>query len=196
MPRSVDRLLSAKKRTDVDRSGFSSYLRTGYSQKQTSQKRCSTNLSKAMSIMSATIYRLDTRFVVHPVNTTTAGVGIASEPYIVLPTPTSAVDLGTAINHALDSYRNGIPHPTNWKGLSGPRLAAAGVRSEAALHKQALMVEVTRAGNTLTFTPQRNGGATGNDKGFHALDERAVTLDEPTQEAAGEAVLRVFNLCT
>lgn len=145
--------------------------------------------------MSATIYRLDTRFVVYPVSTTTADVGIASEPYIVLPTPVSAVDLGMAINHALDSYRNDVPHPTNWKGLSGPRLAAAGVRSEAALHKQASMISVTRTGNTVSFTPQRNGGATGADKGFHALDERAVTLDEPTQEAAGEAVLRVFNIC-
>lgn len=149
-----------------------------------------------MSIRSATVYRLNTRFVVYPVNTTTAGVGIASEPYIVLPLPASALDLGRAINHALDSYRNDIPHPLNWKGLSRPRLAAAGVRSEAALHELASMVAVTFDGNVLTFTPQRNRGATGINKGFEALDEHAVTLRQPTQEAAGEAAIRVFNLCT
>lgn len=149
-----------------------------------------------MSIRSVTIYRLNTRFVVYPVNTTTAGVRIASEPYIVLPTPVSIVDLGVAINDALDSYRNDNPHPSNWQGLSRPRLAAAGVNSEAALHKQASMVQVTCDGNTLTCTPQRNGGATGNDKGFHAIDERAITLNQPTEDAAGEAVLRAFSLCT
>lgn len=141
------------------------------------------------------IYRLNSRFVVHPVNTTTAGVGIASEPYIVLPRPASAADLGKVINHALDQLRHGIPHPSDWKGSSRPRLVAAGLGSEAALHKQASMVDVTCDGETLTFTPQRNGGANGSDKGFHAIDEHAVKLDQPTHETTGEAAFRAFDLC-
>lgn len=147
------------------------------------------------SMKKALIYKLPSRLVVCPVSTTTSGIGIASEPYIVLPTPASAVELGASINQALASSFAGVEHPSSWKGLATPRLAAAGVRSEATFQKQASLVSVNADGNTATFTPHRNGGATGPDKGYSPIDECAVHVDPKTQEAWGAAAFKVFEHC-
>lgn len=106
----------------------------------------------------ASIYKLPSRFIVCPVSTTTSGIGITSEPYIVLPTPVSAVELSRAINQALDSSHDGVGHPQSWKELAAPRLAAAGVKSEATFQEQASLVCLIADRKTLTFMPHRNGG--------------------------------------
>lgn len=147
------------------------------------------------SMKKALIYKLPSRFVVCPVSTTTSGISIASEPYIVLPTPASAVELGASINQALASSLAGVEHPSSWKGLATPRLAAAGVRSEATFQKQASLVSVNADGKKATFTPHRNGGATGPDKGYSPIDECAVQVDPKTQEAWGAAALEAFEHC-
>jgi hypothetical protein len=51
---------------------------------------------------------------------------------------------------------------------------ATGVKTEAAFRKQAALVSLVSDGKMLTLTQHRNGGATGNDKGFAAIDERKV----------------------
>lgn len=144
----------------------------------------------------ASIYKLPSRFIVCPVSTTTSGIGIASEPYIVLPTPVSAVEMSEAINLALDSSRDGVAHPSCWKGLATPRLAAAGVKSEATFQKLASLVSLITDGKTVTFTPHRNGGENGPDKGFSPIDERAVQVSRKTQEVCGETAFQVFEHCT
>ena len=144
----------------------------------------------------ASIYKLPSQFIVCPVSTTTLGIGITSEPFIVLPTPVSADELGKAINQALDSSHDGVAHPLCWKGLAAPRLAAAGVKSEATFQKQASLVSLIANGKTATFTPHRNGGATGPDKGFSPLDECAVQVDPRTQAVWGETAFQIFKRCT
>jgi hypothetical protein len=147
-------------------------------------------------VKTAFIYKLPSRFVVCPVSTTTSGIGLTSEPYIVLLAPVSAVDLSNAINQALDSSHDGVAHPVSWKGLAAPRLASAGVKSEAAFQKQASLVSVVTDGRTATFTPHRNGGANGLDKGFVPIDECAEQVDPTANEVCGETALQVFKRCT
>lgn len=121
---------------------------------------------------------------------------MTSEPYIVLPTPVSVVELGKAINQVLDHSHDGVSHPQSWEALAVPRLAAAGVKSEAAFQKQASLISVIADGQTVTFTPHHNGGATGPDKGFSPIDECAIRVDLKPQELWGEAALQVFEHCT
>jgi hypothetical protein len=147
-------------------------------------------------VKRASIYKLPSRFIVCPVSTTASGIGLTSEPYIVLSTTVSAVELSQAINQALDNSRDGVNHPISWKGLAAPRLAAAGVKSEATFQKQASLVSLITDGKTVTFTPHRNGGANGNEKGFSPIDECAVGIDPKTQEVCGETVIQVFERCT
>lgn len=143
----------------------------------------------------ASIYKLPSRFIVCSVSTTTSGIGITSEPYIVLPTPISAVELGNAINRALAGSREGVGNPSSWNGLAAPRLAAAGVKSEATFQKQASLVSLNTDGKTVTFIPHRNGGATGPDKGFSPIDACALRVDLKDQEVWGEAAFQVFEHC-
>lgn len=119
-----------------------------------------------------------------------------SEPYIVLPAPVSAVELGKAIDQALDSSHDGVDHPESWKGLAAPRLASAGVKSEATFQKQASLVSVVTDGRTATFTPHRNGGANGPDKGFLPIDECAEQVAPTTHEVCGQTALQVFERYT
>ena len=149
-----------------------------------------------MQIRRASIYRFPERFIVCPVSTTTSGIGIASEPYVVLPRPMSFAELGKAISQALDNSHDGIPNPLSWRELVAPRLAAAGVKSDRAFQKQAALVSVIFSGTTMTFAPHRNGGATGSDKGFSPIDDSEVHVHLPTQEISGETALQTFDRCT
>lgn len=143
----------------------------------------------------ASIYKLPSRFIVCPLSTTTSGIGVTSEPYIVLPASVSAVELGEAIKQALYLSQDGVSQPLSWKGLAAPRLAAAGVKSDATFQKQASLVSLVADGKTVTFTPHRNGGATGPGKGFFPIDECAVRVDLNTQERYGETAFQAFEHC-
>jgi hypothetical protein len=146
-------------------------------------------------VKKASIYKLPSWFIVCPVSTTTSGIAIDSEPYIVLPMPVSAAELGQAINQALDGSHEGIAPPSNWKGLAAPRLAAAGVKSEVTFQKQASLVSSIADGKTLTVIPHRNGGANGPSKGFSPMDECAIRVNLETQEVWGEAAFQAFENC-
>jgi hypothetical protein len=149
-----------------------------------------------MPSQCASVYKLSTHVVVSPVSKTTAGVRLAVEPYQVLSNPVSPVELGLAIRRALAESREQIQHPTDWKALASPRLAAAGVKTEAAFQKKSQLVSAEFDGAVLTITPQRNGGAVGAEKGFHALVEHVARVSEASPEAIGNASLLAFEFCT
>lgn len=168
----------------------------GIGQKRTLLASSFTRYQGYVSVKKASVFKLPSRFIVCPVSTTTAGVSIDSEPYIVLPASISAFELGEAINHALDLSHDGIAHPLSCKGLAAPRLIAASIKSEAAFQKQASLVSVATHGKTMTYTPHRNGGAIGPERGFSPLDECEVLTDAKSSEALGTTAIRVFELCT
>ena len=125
----------------------------------------------------ACAYRLKDRWLIHPSSKTTAGVFIACPPYQTIPASADVAAIGDAICLALAASRENIPHPTEWKGLSAPRLAAAGVRSEAALQRGSRLVLVERTENGITITPTNNGGTVGDREGFHHLNDHAGVAD-------------------
>jgi len=149
-----------------------------------------------MPEMRASIYKFPSSFVICPVNVTTTGIGIASAPYQTLPLDISPAELGEAIFRALDASREGIAHPLDWKALAAPRLAAAGVKSEAAFQKKAELVTVRLLGTELSLTPCRNGGTAGNEKGFHPIEESKTHLNGHGRAPAGEAAIERFKFCT
>lgn len=144
----------------------------------------------------ASIYKLPSRFIVCAVSTTTSGISITAEPFIALSASATAVELSRAIKQALESSHDGVGQPLSWKGFAAPRLAAAGVKSEATFQKQASLVSLIADEKTVTFTPHRSGGATGLYKGFSPIDECAVRVDPKSETSYGEIALRVFEHCT
>jgi hypothetical protein len=144
----------------------------------------------------AAIYKFATRVVVCSDCKTTAGVGITTEPYEVLFTPVAATALGEAVWRALEGSRCDLPHPSNFKDLALPRLAAAGVKSEAAFQNGSGLVTVKLDGDSICVTPHQNGGTRGDGAGFSPIMENKICLAQFGNEEVGEAVLRTLELCT
>jgi hypothetical protein len=144
---------------------------------------------------SAAVYELKDRILVHSWQQTTAGLGIASEPYIGLPRDAGPEALGNSILSALKKSGQTVPHPTTWKGLDKPRLEAAGVKSEKAFQTGARSVSVER-GQAFRLEPSRNGGSEGDTKGFEPLPDLSMSLPlSSTATEIGQAIRACLERC-
>jgi hypothetical protein len=74
-----------------------------------------------------------------------------------------------AVQEALRCSMEGIPHPTEWKSVGVSVLEVAGVRSWSALANASRRCEIENHADGMTIVPTRNGGLTGDDRGFHEL---------------------------
>jgi hypothetical protein len=148
-----------------------------------------------MQTQWASIYRFSNHLVVCPVSATTAGIRVAVEPFQVLPSSVSPIDLGAAVRRALTQSRKDVPQPTDWKALALPRLAAAGVKAEAAFQKKSQFVSAEFNGTVLKITPYRNAGAAGATKGFEAAVEHEEIVKEMSSESLGNAAFLAFEFC-
>jgi hypothetical protein len=139
--------------------------------------------------MSAAVYQLKDRILVHPWQHTDMGLGIASEPYLALPLEVDAATLGKSVLHALSESGRTIPHPTVWKGQGAARLKVAGAQSERVFHSGARYVSVERRRDGFLIEPSRNGGTKGDVKGFEPLPGHAIALgSESSVDDLGNAI--------
>jgi hypothetical protein len=143
----------------------------------------------------AAVYQLKDRMFVHPWQQTTAGLGIASEPYVSLPLDARPDSLGNLVLSALSKSGQTVPHPTIWRGLDKPRLEAAGVKSEKAFQTGARSVSVER-GQAFRLEPSRNGGSKGDTKGFEPLPDLSMSLPlGSTATEIGQAIRACLERC-
>jgi len=145
---------------------------------------------------SASVYRFKDRWLVAPDNKTTTGLQVGLGPFVALPLDITTSDLGSALAKALDLSKRTIPHPTDWKSVALPRLAAAGVKSERTFQLGAILVRVSGEGPSLTFTPTHNGGAAGVTKGFHSLPDLALEIFMGSDDLLGEALCKAIERCS
>jgi hypothetical protein len=146
-----------------------------------------------MSIVSAFLLR--DRYFIYPNKQTTAGLWVAQPDFMCLPLDASPESIGCAILASLAQSHGTVPHPSDWSALSKPRLAAAGVRSERAFMAGASLVEIER-GERLIFNSTRNGGSSGDDRGFVRLPEGQVTLPlDSVSQVVGEVFLKALGEC-
>jgi hypothetical protein len=125
----------------------------------------------------AAIHQLKDRFFIHPWQMTDTGLGIASEPYVALPLEADAASLGNAALEALSQSGRTVRHPSDWKAQATPRLKAAGAKSEKAFQTDARYVSIELDGSQLLVEPSRNGGTTGDRKGFTELPDLRMAVD-------------------
>ena len=143
----------------------------------------------------AAVYELKDRILIHPWQETTAGLGIAGEPYVNLPLDVELKALGDAVLSALSHSGKTVPHPASWKDLDKPRLQAAGVKSEKAFQSGTRSLSVER-GQAFRLEPSRNGGSKGSTKGFEPLPELSTSLPlSSTAAALGQAIRACFERC-
>lgn len=143
----------------------------------------------------ASIYKFAHHLVVCPVLSTTAGIRVAVKPFQVLPSSVSPIDLGEAVQCALEESGKNVPQPTDWKAFALPRLAAGGGKTEAAFQRKSQLVLAEFNGTVLKITPYRNGGAVGEKKGFEAAVEHEAVVNKTSPEAVGIAAFLAFEFC-
>ena len=142
-------------------------------------------------------YKLRDRFLMHPDQITTAGVWLAAPEYVSLGLDSPAQVIGQAFLLALKNSGQTVPHPTKWAGLTKPRLEAAGVKSEAAFHMSAQLVTVLRNQLETEIQSTRNGGASGENRGFHDLPNATIRLSNQSSALdVGLAMIAAFASCT
>ena len=120
-------------------------------------------------MQNASVYFFPDRVLVVPNCPTPTGLLLSFEPYAVLSLAATDHELGMAIEAALFASTRTVPHPTDWKATSAPRLAAAGVKSERAFQLKSALVQVSKTPESVQVSPSHNGGATGDDRGFRPI---------------------------
>ena len=110
-------------------------------------------------MMKATVaYKKGDAYYLHSSSKTTAGVWIATAPFLKIEMNSTPSTKGEAVLQ-VDASHDVIPHPTNWAGLISPLLELAGVKSWATFMKHAKCLNVEADGERLRLIPNRNLGS-------------------------------------
>lgn len=128
------------------------------------------------------LYGLGDALVVETTDRTVAGYHVATDRVSRLSAAVPDAELGERILAALNRARDGVPASrpnVPARQRTKALVDAAGRRSYAAVVRDAVLVHVEREGERLRFTPTRNGGPTGPDRGFHRLHEELSSPSEP-----------------
>jgi hypothetical protein len=143
----------------------------------------------------AGIYRLKDRILIHPWQLTDMGLGVATEPYVVLPLDVDSAKLGLSARETLNQSGQTVRDTTDWKALAAARLKAAGVKSQKAFQTNASYVCLHLSDKQLLVEPSRNGGTQGDAKGFEALPAFTVALaaDLPAADL-GNAIRQALQI--
>jgi hypothetical protein len=119
-----------------------------------------------------------------------------SPPFARLAAQIPPEALGAHIVAALAAFQPSVPHPTDWKGHNKPLLAAAGFRSNRQFHWSAVLCNVVQFPDHVFFEPTRNGGFTGEARGFREVTAPDSKLAWPSSEAAlGNAAFAALKRC-
>ena len=91
-----------------------------------------------MTLKQACAYLRKDKVILGPVSVTTAGVGVAVEPFLCIEVENIG-KLGKGVLATLEKSQHGVPHPKQdqWKALLAPMLKAAGVKSWSSFAKSA-----------------------------------------------------------
>ena len=145
---------------------------------------------------TAVAYARAEGILLHAEALSTDGVQLAVPPVQTLPPGSPNAEVGTALFAMLDAHQRNYPHPRDWKTFSESFFKAAGLKSWGALHARSRCCTIERTSIVLRIVPTRNGGAAGDDRGFHALDDLTLELPSTSTPATlGAALISAFDLC-
>ena len=107
--------------------------------------------------------------------------------------------LGAAVADALAAGAVGVRTPSKdeYRALQAPLLEVAKVRSWSALQRSAALCNIWQTPGGVVVEPTRNGGNSGDDKGYHPLSDQSVTIAaESSPRELGLAVVAAFERCS
>lgn len=140
-------------------------------------------------IKSASIYKKPNKYIIHANSHTTAGVGIASEPFIILPKDASQEEIAQSLLTALSNSKEGVKHPTDWKKQQSSFLSNIQEKSLKSLHLNTILCDIVLKGNELTLYPMSNKGP---NSGFEVILNSEVKIEPQRLQ---DYILTAFEFC-
>jgi hypothetical protein len=141
---------------------------------------------------AAIVYKRADRIYIHALSKTTAGVWIATPPFIQVEGGALS-DLGKSVMEALGGSQPQVPHPTKWGGLLAPLLAQAGVKTWETFIREAQCISLEATEDRLKLIPNRNLGTT---EGFEPILDKAIEISlSSSLEQIGLSIVEAFALC-
>lgn len=115
-------------------------------------------------------------------------------PVIRLTASAATGEIGHALRAVLSEYREGVGDPTDWKADSAAFLRQTGFKSWKSLEGPARRCWIAESDEQIVFTPLRNGGTRGDQKGFQPFGAAVVTVpSESSDETVGRALLEALS---
>jgi CDI immunity protein len=147
-------------------------------------------------VKRATVYVRADDMLIHPDDQTVDGLWIVGSPVQVVPSESTHEAIGSAIRESIFKSCGNVSRPASSDGVATPLLTAAGVRSWTALARVASMCALQLTDGELVFTPTRNGGLTGPDRGYHELTGGRLVIPISSADAElGEALTTCVARC-
>ena|ERR1051326_2951494 len=145
----------------------------------------------------AAAYSFSDAFVLHSQGRAPSWIHIACEPYIRLSRGASSDDLGRAVRSILNAYRPEVTEPADFKQVTADFLRGMGVKSNRRLQETSISCGLRQKEDGFEFAPARNGGTSGDGKGFQPIAGAAFLIPIDASDAElGAGLLRGFDLCT
>ena len=143
---------------------------------------------------AAGVYRRGEMILMLPMNVTTMGVGISGEPVLTME-GASAETIGQQLQKTLEESGKIVLHPEIWpRGGFDYVLKAAGVRSYKEFMRGARYVSAAVVDGKYVLQPTKNGGTSGDRKGFQGLAEsRDREIVTRSEEELGRAVVAALD---
>ncbi len=141
-------------------------------------------------IQNASIYKNSNKYVIYANSTTTNGISIAHEPYVILTSNVSSKDLETALKYVISKSKTGINHPKDWELEKKKYLEGMQIKSLKGLYSDgAILCDVILKDGIFIFYPMKNSGI---KNGFVLILKTEFTA---TQENLGESIFKALNMC-
>jgi len=138
---------------------------------------------------SVSVYYLDRAYYVVTLYGSEGGDPCAEVgPVARLARPDDAAELGRAVRHGLAQCRYDFAFPSSrdaWTSVPIPLVGATGLKTWAAVAKRADHVRVDEKGLNTRLSPTARGPA----QSFYPVPDRDVSLNVPTDEDLGGAVM-------
>ncbi len=137
----------------------------------------------------ACIYQKREKFIIHSYSYSITGLSIASSPFIILPINCSPDEIASNVIKALNSFKTGVPHPTDWKKQQKDFLSNVQEKSIKSLQTDSKLCNIELEGFTLTVYPTENLGW---KEGFVPLEDLKITS---SLENVSQTIYDALKLC-
>jgi len=138
------------------------------------------------------------KIVIDTLHKVKAGFNIVSASPTILTIDSENQILGRTVREHLDSTKYDLKNPSqaDFKILQENFLKSYGFKTLKKYHESAKYLSISEQNEEIILEPTKNGGATGNDKGFSSILEKKISISKNiNDEELGKLIKETLQEC-